>query len=413
MRQRNLLTGIVVGFAAVAAAADVEWSQWRGPARDGVSTETGLLKEWPNGGPALAWKAKGLGNGYSAVTFAGDRIFTMGEKDGATCIFALERASGKIVWSANVGEAGAPGWGNFVGPRSTPSIDGDLVFAIGQFGEIACVQAASGAKVWAKHLVTDFGGELPEWGFAESVLVDGDKVLCTPGGSKGAIVALDKKTGAVVWQSKGLTDPAAYSSLVRAKICGIDQYVQLTPVSVVGVALDGTLLWRAEREGKTAVVPTPICKGDSVYVTSGYGVGCNLFTVTSAGGVLTATQAYANKTIANHHGGAILRGECVYGYCDAKGWVCQTLATGEIVWSDKKLGKGSLAYADGRFYLRTEAGKGTIALIEATSDGYKEKGRFDQPDRSKANSWPHPVVAGGKLFLRDQDVLLCYDVKAK
>lgn len=411
MRQRILAVGILVGVAA--GAADVEWFQWRGPKRDGISTETGLLQEWPAGGPALAWKAKGLGNGYSVVTFAPDRIFTMGEKDDAACVFALERSSGKIVWSTPVGKAGAPGWGNFAGPRSTPTVDGELVYAVGQYGEIVCLQAASGAKAWAKSFVTDLGGKVPEWGYSESPLLAGDKILCTPGGSKGAIVALDKKSGAVLWQCKELTDGAAYSSLVPAKICGLDQYVQLTPASVAGVGPDGKLLWRAAREGKTAVIPTPICSGDNVYVTSGYGVGCNLFTVTASGGALTAKQVFANKTIANHHGGVILLGDHVYGYCDSKGWVCQKFATGEIVWSDKKLGKGSIAYADGRFYLRTEAGKGTVALIEATPEGYKEKGRFDQPDRSKANSWPHPVIAGGKLYLRDQDVLLCYDIKAK
>jgi outer membrane protein assembly factor BamB len=245
--------------------------------------------------------------------------------------------------------------------------------------------------------------------------VDGSQVVVTPGGSKGAVVALNKDTGALLWRSKEFTDPAHYSSLVAAEIGGVRQYIGLTPQSVAGIAAaDGKLLWRAPRRGQTAVIPTPIFADDSVYVTSGYGVGCNLFKISSQGGKFSAQQVYANKVVVNHHGGVIKVGDFVYGYSDGKGWTCQNFKTGEAKWQDKqKLGKGSLLYADGHLYLRQEDGKGPVALIEATSEGFKEHGRFDQPNRSDANSWPHPVIANGKLYLRDQDVLLCYDVKAK
>jgi outer membrane protein assembly factor BamB len=273
-----------------------------------------------------------------------------------------------------------------------------------------CLKASDGSKVWAKHLVKDIGGELPKWGYSESVLIDGEKALCTPGGSKGAIIALDKKTGETIWRTKDFKDEAHYSSLVCCEIEGVKQYIQLTAASVVGIAADGSLLWRAKRKGKTAVIPTPIVKENKVYVTSGYNIGCNLFEIRKSNGKFNANEVYSNKTIANQHGGAILIGGHVYSYCDAKGWTCQQFNTGDIKWSEKgKAGKGSLTYADGHLYLRAE-NKGTVALIEATTEGYKEKGRFVQPGFGKPKTWPHPIVAGKKLYLRDQDILLCYDV---
>jgi outer membrane protein assembly factor BamB len=252
------------------------------------------------------------------------------------------------------------------------------------------------------------------WGYAESVLVDGDKVVCTPGGPKGTILALNKTTGEVVWRTKDFTDSAAYSSLVPAEIGGVRQYVQLTDASVVGVAADsGRVLWRATRRGATAVIPTPVVYNNHVFVTSGYGIGCNLFRVTpGAAGKFDVTQVYANKDLTNHHGGVVLVGEYVYG-TDDRQLVCMNFMTGKVVWKDRSVGKGSVVYADGNLYVRSEGNEGTVALVEATPKGYHEKGRFDQPDRSNENSWAHPVVAGGKLYLRDQDVLLCYDVRAK
>jgi outer membrane protein assembly factor BamB len=395
-------------------AASSDWPQWRGPNRDGLSTETGLLKEWSKDGPLLLWKASGLGAGLSGVSVAGQRIFTMGEQTDANHVLALNRADGKLLWSTKFGKVGAPGWGGFNGPRATPSVDGGLVFALGQYGEVICVNAADGKEVWRKHLTTDFGGPLMEWGFSESPLVDGDKVMFTPGGPKGTVVALNKTTGDLIWQSKDWTDNAHYSSIIVAEIDGVRQYVQLTDKSVAGVApKDGKVLWKAARKGATAVIPTPIYADGYVYVSSGYGIGCNLFKV-AKGSDFTATQVYANKVMANQHGGVVKFGEHLYGHSDDKGWTCQNFKSGEALWQEKgKLGKGSLVYADGHFYCREEAEKGVVALLAATPSGYVEKGRFTPPDRSGKKSWPHPVVAGGKLYLRDQDVLLCYDVQAK
>ncbi len=407
---------VMIGFVVLLIAATclgADWPQWRGPNRDGCSTETGLLESWPEGGPELLWRATGLGEGYSTIAVVGDRIYTTGEKDRMSYVHALALDGGKVLWSTKLGKAGAPGWGGFTGPRGTPTVDGDLLYVMGQYGELLCLKTGDGATVWEKHLTDDFGGKRPSWGYSESILVDGDQIVCTPGGKKGAIVALNKKTGALVWQTKEFTDPAHYSSIVCATIAGAKQYVQLTAASVVGVSPDGAVLWRVPRKGKTAVIPTPVVQGDMVYVTSGYGVGCNLFEISRTGGKFEAKQVYAERSMANHHGGAVRVGDYVYGYCDGKGWVCQELATGELKWAQKReVGKGSLVYADGYFVLRSET-KGTVGLIRATPESYQETGRFIQPGFGKPKTWPHPVIAHKKLYLRDQDLLLCYDVAAR
>ncbi len=404
-----------LAFATVIATAS-DWPQWRGPRRDGISTETGLKKDWPAGGPTLAWKTTGLGAAYSSVAVAGDKVLTQGEKGEIAIVFALSRKDGKELWSANLGKGGAPGWGGFQGPRSTPTVDGDRVYALGQYGELVCLNAKDGKEVWRRDYVKDFGGGIPEWGFSESVLVDGDNLICTPGGSPGTLVALEKKTGKEVWRSKDFSDPAHYSSVIVAEIDGVRQYIQLTERNLAGVAAkDGKVLWKAPRKGATAVVPTPIYNDNHVYVTSGYGIGCNLFKITKETGGFKAAEVFGNnKVMVNHHGGVILIGDHVYGHSDSKGWTCQEFKTGKVVWQEKsKLGKGSVVFADGRLYCRQEDSKGTIAIIEASPAGWKEHGRFDQPDRSEKNSWAHPVVSDGKLYIRDQDMLLSFDVKAK
>jgi outer membrane protein assembly factor BamB len=399
------------GVGGTALADD--WPQWRGRNRDAVCTETGLLKQWPANGPRLVWKANGLGEGYSGVSVVAGRIFTMGDLGGSSCVLALNAADGKVIWTTKVGQAG--GGGGYPGPRCTPTFDSGLVYAMNQYGDIVCVKADTGAEVWRARMGSFGGRMMSEWGYSESPLVDGDRLVCTPGGPNGAVLALDKKTGQPVWQSKELTDSASYASLVPATIGGVKQYIVFTDKNVAGIAAaNGKVLWRAPREGRVAVIPTPIYKNGIVYVTSGYGVGCNAFRITGSGTSFRAEPIYANTAMVDHHGGVVLVGDYVYGHSDSRGWVCMKLATGEVAWAERREAphKGSILYADGRLYLRAEDGAGTIALVEATPSGYKEISRFDQPDRSSKNSWPHPVIANGKLYLRDQDVLLCYDVKA-
>ena len=410
-RVRQLVASLLtlIPLAAVADEPAAEWSQWRGTGRNGLSQETGLLKSWPKGGPALVWKATDLGGGYTTPSFAGGKIFGMSYRGEDEVVWALDAATGKELWSTRIAQAARVDRGQ--GSRATPTVDGDVLYTLGVAGDLVCLELATGKERWHRNLEKDFGGRRPNWGYSESPLIDEDKVACTPGGGKGAVVALDKRTGELVWQSKDYRDGSAYASLMVATIGGVRQFVQMTGESVAGVAAaDGRLLWRFPRVGRTAAVPTPVVQGDLVYATSGYGAGCHLVRVNASGSDFSAEQVYANNTMTNHHGGVVLVGENLYGFSDGKGWVCQNLKTGEMVWNERsKLGKGSVTYADGHLYARSEGG--TVALLEASPSGYVETGRFEQPDRSSFNAWPHPVIVGGRLYLRDQDVLLCYDVK--
>ncbi len=406
----TLFTALTLVSVLTATAAPGDWPTWRGPKRDGLSTETGLLKQWPAGGPPLAWKATGCGTGYSSVSVADGRVITMGDGPDGARVLAFD-LSGKPLWQSET--IGKPG-GNYPGTRCTPTIADGRVYALGQFGDFVCLDAKTGKVLWSKSLQKDFGGNYAGWNYTESPLVDGKKVVLTPGGKRGTMAALDRQTGDLLWQSKDWTDSAAYSSIVPWEFAGRRQYVQFTESSVAAIdAENGSLLWRAPRRGATATIPTPVLSGDLVFVTSGYGVGCNLFKLKKDTGGIATEEVYANKNMVNHHGGVILLGKHLFGHSDQGGWTCLDLATGEVAWKNNGVGKGAIAYADGHFYCRSEGGKGTVALIEATPTGYKEKGRFDQPDRSGKNSWAHPVIAGGKLYLRDMDVLLCYDVKQK
>ena len=384
------------------------WPQWRGPNRDNLSSDTGLMKEWPRGGPGKVWEASGLGAGYSSVIVADGKIFTMGDlRDGAYAM-ALDMG-GKPLWKRKIGPTG----GGPPGPRSTPTYDSGNVFVLGQDGSLACLDASSGDVKWHKNLEHDFGGTMMSgWGYSESVLVDGDKVICTPGGPKGTLLALNKNGGQEIWRTKEWTDSAAYSSPIQVEIGGKRQYIQLTGESVAGVAAeDGKVLWRADRHGNTAVISTPVFKNNQVFVTSAYDVGCNLFKVTPDNGQFSVREVYANKNMKNHHGGVILLGDYVYGFSDPE-LVCLEFATGKVKWKNRSVGKGALTYADGNLYLRAE-GSGEVAMIEATPSGYHERGRFSQADRSSDAAWAHPVITGGRLYLRDQDKLLCYDLKGK
>ncbi len=416
MKHIIILTTLLV-LSGSSALYGGDWPQWRGPRRDGISSDTGLLKEWPTDGPKLVWKGRGVGKGYSGISVVGDRLFTMGDKDGVGWVLALSTEDGKILWATAAGAPGSPfmpGY-DYPGPRCTPTVSDGLVIAANAFGELICVSASDGKEQWRKSFTKDFGGAPPTWGYSESPLVDGEQVVVTPGGRKGALVALQKKTGELIWQSKDFTDAAHYSSIVPAEIDGTRQYIQLTAVSVVGISpKDGSVLWKASRRGNVAVIPTPIVAGNEVYVTSGYNAGCNLFKIISSNGRFTAEQVYASRAMDNHHGGVVKLGDYLYGYTSRsrnEGLICQNFQTGDVLWTEKqKVTKGCLSSADGMLYFREE-GSGTIILIAASPSGYAEKGRFNQPDRAKEMAWPHPTIANGRLYLRDQDLVLCYNLK--
>ena len=433
MRRNSMGLGLIVwalgtwSWAAQPAVPSAQWPQWQGPTRDNISTDTGLLQKWPEGGPPLLWKATGLGRGYSSVAIAGGHIYTMGDLNGSSCIVALDM-DGKNLWSTAIGPTAKV---DYPGTRSTPAIDGDLAFGLTQGGEIGCVSLADHKLLWHKNMVTDFGGDIMNgWGYSESVLVDGDNVICTPGWpseakskkrgkaapaavKSGTVMALNKKTGEFVWRTTSLMDKASYSSLTVAQIAGQRQYVGQTDSHVFGInPADGTILWQVDRAAQkaAAVVPTPIVRGDDVWVSCGYGIGTNLFHISNAGGHFKAEPVYASHDLCDKHGSDVLVGDYVYGTTDPGFIKCLSFATGKEAW--KTPGPlGAFVVAGSQLYFRGE--KGTVCLLEATPTAYKVISQFEQPDRSEDLAWAHPVVCGGKLYLRDEEILLCYDLRAK
>ncbi len=389
--------------------SDHSWPQWRGPNRDGVSNEKGLAKQWPAGGPPLLWKTRGCGGGFSSVAVAGGRVFTMGDGGQASAVHCFEEATGNKLWSSrSLGRTG----GNYEGTKSTPTVDGDRVYALGQFGDLVCLNVSDGGEVWRKNLTRDFAGQFSQWNYSESVLVDEGRLIVSPGGRGGLMLALNKMDASPVWRTREWTDEVQYVSPIISNLGGRKHYVQLTQQTLAGVdAETGRIIWSAQRKGATAVIPTPVIYNNIVFVTSGYGVGCNAFQVGGSGGRMAARQIYANRDLVNHHGGVVLVGQHVYGHSDRGDWTCMDVTNGNVAWKNRGVRKGAVVYADGHLYCRSESGAGTVALVEATPTGYVEKGRFDQPDRSGKQTWAHPVVVNGRLFLRDQDVLLCFDVR--
>jgi outer membrane protein assembly factor BamB len=415
MKTRTLL--LVAGLLCALTSAAADWPQWRGPDRNDVSKETGLLKSWPEGGPKPLWTNEDAGIGYSGPAIVGDRLYTMGAREDKEYVYALDTSTGKQIWSTEIGPLLENSYGG--GPRGTPTVDGTVLYTLSGKGNLVCVDTADGKKQWSKNLPEDFGGGTPHWGYAESPLVDGEKIICTPGGRQGSVVALNKKTGDRIWQSSELTDPAGYSSIMIGDAGGVHEYVQVTMKGVAGVAAaDGKLLWHfLQPSYRTAVIPSPIIEGNFVYATAGYGAGCNLLKLSPDGmNGIKEEEVYGNKNMDNKHGGVVLVDGYLYGWTDhGNAWICQDFKTGEVVWESKKLGRGSITYADGHLYCYSEK-KGTCVLIDASPKGWHEKGRFNIPQETSLRSpsggiWTHPVVANGRLYLRDQELLFCFDVK--
>ena len=378
-----------------------------------MSRERDLLATWPASGPRQLWLSRDVGLGYSGPAVVGNQLLIMGTRDEREWLMSIDASTGKLSWSAEIGPLYENDYGD--GPRGTPTVDGDRVYALGGQGTLVCVALADGQVRWQRTM-QELGGRAPEWGFSESPLVDGNQLVCTPGGDQGALAALDKMTGKEIWRSKEFTDGAQYASIVVGDPHGTRQYIQLTMKHVVGIrAEDGQLLWQADWPGRTAVVPTPIYGNGHVYVTAGYGAGCKLLKIESDNNV---TEVYSNLEMQNQHGGVILVGDFLYGYSDKGGWICQEFLTGETVWRERrKLGKGAVAYADGKLYCISER-EGTVALLAASADSFRELSRFTlEPQtelrRPQGRIWTHPVIAGGRMYLRDQELLFCFDVKGK
>jgi outer membrane protein assembly factor BamB len=426
------LPGILLGVMAVATvdqgvAATVPadsppprepyWPQWRGPHRDAVSADKHLLTHWPEEGPPRVWTASGLGSGYSSVVVVEGRIYTMGDREDGVYVICLDDTDGSEIWSQRIDDK----WGSD-GPRSTPTTDGEFVYALSPHGGLVCLTASDGETRWQKQLKDDFGGRMMSgWGYSESPLIDGELLVCTPGADDAAMAALDRRTGETVWLARiPDCDGAGYASIVKSEAAGIPQYITLfgRKGGVAGVrATDGELLWRHNGvAGHTANIPTPIVRGDLVFYSTGYNDGGSaLLRIVRDGNQVAAEEVYTTTAneLRNHHGGMVLVGEYLYGgHGQNKGFpFCIHFETGERFWERARgagTGSASVIYADGRLYFRYE--NGVMALIDADPESYRLISSFEIPNGSKP-SWAHPVVAGQRLYLRDKDRLLCLDLR--
>jgi outer membrane protein assembly factor BamB len=413
MNLRSLVFS-VVGLSAFSVLLATDWPQWRGPQRSGISQETGLLKEWPAGGPKLLWQVKEFGNGYSTPAVVGNRLYVLANKGmDDEFVLALDVDQGEQIWMTRIGKVGPNQGPQYPAARSTTTVDGALLYALGSDGDLACLEAATGKVRWQKNLRTDFGGKPGAWAYAESPLVDGEALVCTPGGSEATIVALNKQTGETIWKSAVPGgDPAGFASAVVGEAGGIRQYIQFLGKGVVGVeAKTGRLLWRYDKTSNGGYnIPTPIFRDGEVLTTASK-TGTGLTKLTVEGDKVTATEVYMNPKLQNHIGGLVLVGDYYYGTTN-QALLCLELKTGAIQWEDRSVGKGSLCYADGRLYVHGE--NGDVALVEATPEAYHEKGRFtppDKPNRGNAKAWAYPIIANGRLYIRDADFIWCFDIK--
>jgi outer membrane protein assembly factor BamB len=404
-----------IGVCCSAQADD--WPQWRGPERNGISQETGLLAEWPPEGPTLVWQVQDLGGGYSTPSIMGSRLYLLGNQ-GTSDEFVEARATvdGQKVWSTRIGKVGNPNQRpNYPAARSTPTIVGDQIYALGSDGDLACLETQSGKVQWQRNIRTDFGGQAGEWAYAESPLVDGDVVVCTPGGADATLVALNRLTGDVVWKcAVPGGDPAGYASIIVVMSEGVRQYVQFLGKGLVGVeAATGKFLWRYDRTGTgPANIPTPVARDTFVY-SGGARSGGALVRLTVQQGQVRADEVYFDMGLPAGIGGVIQVGPNLFGTSGA-GVVCIDFQTGKTRWTSRSLGPGSFCYADGHLYFHGE--NGDVALIEPAPDEYRERGRFtlpNQPERGNSKAWSYPVVAHGRLYIRDLNALWCYKVKAE
>ena len=392
-----------------ARAQSFDWPQWRGPDRNGISKETGLLKEWPRSGPPLSWSAAMIGAGYGSVAVVGDRVWVQGMRNRQSVVTSLNRADGKVAWVRIVGPAGENDRGS--GPRGTPSVDGDRLYALTENGDLACLRVADGTVVWQRNILKDFAAQNIGWLISESPLVDGNLVIVTPGGRSNGMVALDKMTGKTVWTAKELGDEAGYASPIVADVQGVRTVMTLTSNAAVGVRVsDGKLMWRYTAvANNTANITTPVYSDNKVFFTSAYGTGGALLGLRASGQEVRAQEIYFTREMQNHHGGVVLVNGYLYGFNNS---ILTSLEfnTGKMMWRDRSVGKASVTYADGNLYLLSE--NNVVGLAEATPAGYREKGRFTIADQGLP-SWSHPVVSGGQLFIRNQGTLAAYDVRQR
>lgn len=393
-----------------------DWPCFRGPNRDGICTETGLLRQWPppekedelGPGPPLLWRTE-VGNGFAGLSVHGALLYTMGEHNGREWVVCIDTANqGKVLWGFPIGPVRHNG-GGYPGPRCTPTYYRDNIYALGLSGDLVCLNATNGSGKWHCNLPSEYGGTIPKWGYSESPLVDGRFIVCTPGGSVATILALYRLNKQKVW-SAPIGDAAGYSSIVKTSIGGTEQYVQFTANGVVAVRVQGgDLLWRWDKPAnEMANVNMPVWYGQTIFAAGGQGGGSGVVFPIKHGEEFIPREVYFNKDLQIDHGGAILWNGHIYACVNPNKLSCIDYKTGEVKWQDESCGKCSLLFADGMLYARDEMGP--VSLVRATPEGFSLHGRFVPPRRSRKQSWVHPVISGGRLFLREQNTLFCYDV---
>jgi outer membrane protein assembly factor BamB len=392
-------------LACCAPAFAADWPQWRGPHRDGISSESGLLESWPAGGPRQVWKTQGLGEGYSSFAAVGDRLYTQGQQGNQEFVLAFDTNTGKQLWKIPNGRAYHESRGN--GPRGTPTADGDRLYALAADGTLLCLDATSGQRIWGVNLIDKFGGRVPTWGISESPLIDGDRVIVTPGGPGASVVALDKLKGDLLWKSQ--SDPAGYSSPIAFDAGGSRKVVVFTAHGAIALDMkNGDFQWRYDKvSNRTANIATPIVHDGYVFLSSDYGTGCALLKLTAGAKAVGASEVYFNRDMRNHYTTSVLVSDYLYGFSSGI-LTAMKFLTGEVAWRDRSVGKGNVIYAEGNLYAFGE--DGVVGLIQATPQGYKEKSRFEIRKGSYP-TWTPPVIANGRLYLRDQDNLYCYNIK--
>jgi len=407
-------------FSFMTLAQEPNWNQWRGPNSTNHSFSTGIANSWDAEGPKLLWKINTIGDGYSSVSFYDDKMFTMGDLDNQCYVFALDRNTGKEIWRFHVGKGG-DGGGGYPGAFATPACDGETVYAMSQFSEFVALDVKDGSLRWRKNTESDLGGKrMSMWGYSQSPIIDGDKIILPVGGEAGTLAAFSK-SGELLWRSAELKDSSTHASIVPVEIAGVRQYLLLTGGSsgvllsvfggckLAGISpTDGKVLWQIPFRGRIAICSDPVLWDDVVMVSSAYGAGAVFYRITKEGNEFKAEKFHDDDSLVAQHGGLVAANGHFY-LLTERNLACVDAKTGKKVWENRSVGKGSLTYVDGKLIVRSE--RGPIALVEAAPEGYKELGRFLPVDCSEKNTWAYPVVAEKKLFIRDQNVLLCYDLE--
>lgn len=395
------------GASPAEFASGCFWPRFLGPRGDNISQDTGLLKQWPKQGPTLLWTAKGLGEGYSSVTLADGRIFTAGNREDQTVVTALDM-EGKILWQAPNG----PAWtGSHPGTRGTPTVDRNRVYHESPLGQVVCLEAATGKVVWTRNILQDFEAKNIEWALAESLLIDGDRVICCPGGKAASVAALDKNTGKTVWITPSTGDQAGYASPILAQWQGLRMVLAMNQRALIGVNADtGELLFRHPHQTSYDVNATaPIFHDGQVFITSGYGSGAEMLRLSISGSKVALEPVWTSKDLDNHHGGVVLYQGYLYGASYQGRWVCLEWATGKRMYAARGVGKGSLTVADGMLFTLSESRD--MGLVPATPAEHQVVSRFKVPSGGSGPSWAYPVVCGGRLYVRHADCLYAYAVR--